>query len=261
MFPNAEYSIVGQETCPDTDRLHFQCYAVYPNARTWASVKTEFAPHHVEVAKGSAKQNIKYCSKEDPNPIITGTEPHQGSRTDIADFVGAIVSGATDHALLSEYPSSFLRYGRHVTNVRNAAIPTGSSYDPTIRVIVYWGPSGSGKTRSAYTHEAVFPLFSCKPFWFDGFTPGLHKTLLIDDFRPDDLYISKYLQLTDKYRRPWPVKGGIIRGTWSTIVITADSHPREWYKTELDPNVSRQVLRRIDKIVHLTLDQSIIILD
>jgi len=58
------FGIIGQEVGAEGTK-HLQGYIVFPNAvrrNTVTKLLEEGA--HVEIAKGSAEQNIKYCSKE-----------------------------------------------------------------------------------------------------------------------------------------------------------------------------------------------------
>jgi len=60
-----EYIIYGNETCPTTGKKHLQGYCHFKNGKSRSAVKKLFADNaiHLEVAKGSVAQNIKYCSK------------------------------------------------------------------------------------------------------------------------------------------------------------------------------------------------------
>lgn len=61
----AEYIIWGEETCPTTGKAHHQGYVYFKNGKSMKSVKKIFKDPtlHLEAAKGTAVQNIKYCSK------------------------------------------------------------------------------------------------------------------------------------------------------------------------------------------------------
>ena len=64
---------VGRETCPSTDRAHLQ---------GWVQFEKKGRPFSLELSplvskwfkcKGSPAANYAYCTKEDPNPVVTGT--------------------------------------------------------------------------------------------------------------------------------------------------------------------------------------------
>ena len=61
--------VIGQpERSPTTGTLHLQCYVVYHNSQTFDGARRGIGGPggraHVEIANGSAEQNIAYCTKE-----------------------------------------------------------------------------------------------------------------------------------------------------------------------------------------------------
>ena len=252
-FAESDYWIAGSEICPDTGRHHWQCYVHYPHPRTWKTLKEAYPRAHIEPARGSPEKNRLYC-KKDGRFYEHGDLPQQGARSDIAAFVAAAAAGVDDATLLADYPVAYLRYGKHLERVRAASLaPLVSAYDESVSVHAHWGPTGTGKTRAVYDkHQlAVYALLSTKPLWFDGYNPRVHSVLLVDDYR-GEIPFSQFLRLIDKYRRDWPVKGGRVAGRWTTIYITSDTHPREWYPNP-DPNAYAQLRRRLTEITHFPL--------
>lgn len=59
------YIIMAEEICPDTGRLHLQCFAQWKKKMTLAGVKKHFQDKslHLETAWGNASQNQAYCKK------------------------------------------------------------------------------------------------------------------------------------------------------------------------------------------------------
>lgn len=144
------------EKCPTTDVLHVQGYIVLPSPQKPGFLKKLLNDPalHVEHAKGNDEQCFAYCTKEDSRApeedyvcVIYGDRSGQGQRTDVASFVEAIKTGATDRTLVDEHPVAFLRYQRGVAAVRAAtATPRCPNTAPDVRV--YWGETGTG-TRFA----------------------------------------------------------------------------------------------------------------
>lgn len=71
--------VIGQpERAPTTGTPHLQCYIVFFNSQTFqGAVRSIGGPDgraHVELAAGSAEQNIAYCTKEGDG----GYEPSNG---------------------------------------------------------------------------------------------------------------------------------------------------------------------------------------
>lgn len=80
------YVIYGREIAPTTQSTHLQGYLELPKKLTLRRVKAMFLEMkekpHLEIAKGSQKQNQDYCSK-DGDWEEYGTPMQQGKRTDI----------------------------------------------------------------------------------------------------------------------------------------------------------------------------------
>ena len=78
---------IGQlEQCPDTGRVHCQWYVQLHNPGTIASLKRKLRrvderlnTSHLEVAQGSADDNIAYCSKESSRYVPDGSTVDQNA--------------------------------------------------------------------------------------------------------------------------------------------------------------------------------------
>jgi hypothetical protein len=72
---------------------HLQVYLLFKNQTSFNTVKTAFPRAHIDAAKGSPKQCVAYCSKEETReegPWRRGDVPKQGDRSDIKDAVAVI---------------------------------------------------------------------------------------------------------------------------------------------------------------------------
>lgn len=80
-----KYAVYQQETCPDTGRDHWQGYFTAKQAirKTGAQKIVGDPVCHVEIAKASAEQNRKYCTKTGLEPEFIG----KGGRKEGTDFV------------------------------------------------------------------------------------------------------------------------------------------------------------------------------
>lgn len=59
----AKYFIIGKEV-GESGTPHLQAYLNFKSPRSWAALKKAMPSAHIEVAKGTPKQNYEYCSKE-----------------------------------------------------------------------------------------------------------------------------------------------------------------------------------------------------
>ena len=201
---------------------------------------------HWEVRRGSQKQAIDYCSKEDTKiagPWEFGEKKCAGKRTDldaakaVLDEGGEVIDIAdTDFQAYCKYHKAFDRYKREITPHRNWEM----------EVLVYWGDSGTGKTRKAHEDH---PDAYFKPHgdWWDGYTG--QETVVIDDFY-GQMSWTFLLQLLDRYKLMVPNKGGFHQFVSKRIIFTSNVDIHEWYDFENKPKMKIEALqRRITKKV------------
>lgn len=257
-----QYTILAQET-GGQGRQHIQGYVEFCNARVLSGVKTFFVCNwmHVEVARGTAEQNICYCKKldcgdvpaNDPQRVHEyGTpSPGQGARSDFKAQLSGIMSGTqTVIQFAREYPSVFCRYRRGIEALRQFAIRDSIPQTRTVTVEVHWGLTGSGKSWYC-THysppEDTYRLFSKgkSGLWFDHYEG--QKTLIIDEYQPGDMTMAQLLSILDVYKQQYPVKTSSCWGAWSRVFITSNWEPDAWFP--MAPN-NAALLRRINLIKH-----------
>lgn len=118
------YLIIGYETAPRTGTKHLQCYAYYPNGRTFNHLKSVLPPQtHIEAQKSSS--NVKayvYC-KEDGDYTEFGQEPRQGHRSDLENIKYKIIEGKDDKYLAMNYFSQYCQYGKRFQEARKLFAP------------------------------------------------------------------------------------------------------------------------------------------
>lgn len=114
-----EYIIAGRETGV-LGTPHLQGYVRFVTRKRFGAVR-QLLPEgvHWESARGSALQNITYCSKEDVQPFVRGTQPveSQGRRSDIEIFQEWCKEqdGAPNERVIMErFPSLWIRYRGNV---------------------------------------------------------------------------------------------------------------------------------------------------
>jgi Adenylylsulfate kinase and related kinases len=120
-------------------------------------------------------------------------------------------------------------------------------------VLWFHGETGTGKSKLARELSEELDKnawWSGKTLdWFEGYDQ--HSCVVIDDFRPDQCEFAFLLRLLDRYPLRVPVKGGSREWVAETIIITAPEAPEVLFRGLLNEKVE-QLLRRIDRVVHLT---------
>lgn len=111
------YMVYQLEIAPSTLREHYQGYVIFKFGKTLSSVKKEFKDKsiHLETRKGSQKQAIDYCTKEDTRkpgtkPVEFGEKKEQGARNDLDTLTESVLAGSTKLELLRAFGGNALRH-------------------------------------------------------------------------------------------------------------------------------------------------------
>lgn len=118
----ADYLVFGRERA-GTGTPHLQGYIRLKHPCTFSSIK-ERLPHgaHIEVARGSAEQNRRYCTKEDDYEEV-GTCPQQGHRSDLDRVKELLDDGASTRDIADQHFSTWVRNRRAFDAYRSIVEP------------------------------------------------------------------------------------------------------------------------------------------
>ena len=240
------YMIVGVETCPKTDKIHYQGYISYKNAKTFKQTKKWFKLDriHIEEAKGNDFHNQTYCSK-DGNLLMEIGEPiKQGKRSDIQVAKDIVKETQSMSKVLEEVNNyQACRHAELYLKYNEKKRPVAP-----IEVIWIYGSSGKGKTRKVYDDNKDVDIYTPVNYkWWEGYDG--HKVVLIDDMRRDFCKFHELIKMLDIYPFRVETKGGSRQVQFNKIYITAPYSPTDmWYnRTEEDIyQLTRRITHTID---------------
>lgn len=248
------YFVYQQETCPETERHHWQGYIEFhtPVRRHEAQTLIGVPNCHVEYAHGTAEQNEKYCTKEESRvpgtmPVKWGTPASAagithgsgnssgggGANAEANEVAMRILANpqVTNEEIADISPGALLRHYNSVEQMRNAQqLERGKQTMRTVYVEVIWGDPGTGKTFS------VFRRFWGKLYsknaatkWWCGYQR--EPVILIDEFTggKDQLAVTEMNRIMDGYPYLVEPKGKSKPAMWNHVVIISNIHPAEWY--------------------------------
>lgn len=118
------YFVAGFEVAPQTGTLHLQGYVEWTVRRKLSTIKnllkdTLLDGAHWEKSKGTAEQNLSYCSKEDEDPVLVGSpQATQGQRMDVASLLERVQAGDSDLELAAAYPHAHARFSKYCEMMR-----------------------------------------------------------------------------------------------------------------------------------------------
>jgi len=220
-----------EEQCPDTGKTHLQAYIGFKSNKRFKAIKGRVATAHLELAR-NAVNAWEYCSKPE---TATGGKQGRGPKPVKSDGKGTskwatFQEFAVDHEweeCLSTWPE--LRVNEAVMRrIYDDVHPREQLAEP--RIYILFGPSGTGKSSTAIT------LFKGRKYyrhtgtqWFDGYAG--QTAVLLDDFHPGQMTRSFLLNLMDSPNGfMGQVKGGWVKVSWDTLIITTQYPIKDWYK-------------------------------
>lgn len=247
-----KYIVFQLEQAPTTGQLHIQGYVNLKGTRKMEWVKNLIGNNaHVEKAH-DPQASIVYCQKEDTRvkgPWKYGVEPTpQGKHTKMEIIAQELNKGKTIKDIVLADPNA-AKFERQMRFFKFFKDEDKSDRQLTqVKVIVQWGPSGCGKTYSAINYwgfDGDYYKLDCSGvkggnLWFDGYDG--QRTLILDDFDSDVCSVSFLKNLLDCYKLRLPIKGGHCWAAWTTVIITSNQHPADWWFAL--PQVQQDALKR-----------------
>lgn len=213
---------------------HYQGYVEFKKQMTLAGVKKlggHWENMHLEIAKGSQEQCIKYCTKEDTRleePIEYGEKAKEGApKRKLEDVAKDILDGASIKQVALQDKEHFIRHHKGIIAFKNI---TSKERCWKTKGWVFYGDTGCGKS---YTAKSMFPNAFHVPdndinkLWFDGYDG--QETIVFNDFNCK-MSITFLLNLIDEYPQQLPIKGGHVQNLAKNVIFTSNIDYDQWYK-------------------------------
>lgn len=258
------YIIIGKEVA-STGTPHLQGYVELIKRKTFKKIIDEIPQGvHIEPRRGTQKQAIDYCKKED-DYIEVGEPKRQGSRSDYDLAKYLLHNQITLSTAIEEYDDFTIGTLTAYEKLQKYVSTGNDRCKPCVTWI--YGPGGSGKTLRAYelAGNSVYKVDLIDKGWFDGY--DRHETVIIDDFccsQDDEQLFKTILAISDRYPLRVNVKGCTVWFTPKQVIFTSQQAPWEIWQPDTTrvrekpgPEMFsrgvklRQIMRRIDKVIYL----------
>jgi hypothetical protein len=142
---------------------------------------------------------------------------------------GDLLPMATIDDIAAKYPGYHMRCCKtieHCIRTFGHLSPKHISPVKQMYVQVRWGPAGTGKSMAQFEYNEKCFTVNSSLRWWDGYAG--EEVLIIDEFF-GQAQISVLLEVLDVYTKNWEIKGGHVTGVWTTVIITSNFHPNEWW--------------------------------
>lgn len=217
-----------QLECGENGTNHLQGYVMFATNHRLEAVKKINRTAHWEIRRGTHDQALAYAQKEETRvlgPWQKGDAPAPGKRNDLLTACESLKAGTSMKRCAEENPVVFVKYHRGLTSFKRLVTPPRNF---KTEVLVIYGPTGIGKSHFAREH-APDAYWLPQGKWFDDYDG--QEYVIIDEFY-GWLPFSYLLRLLDEYPLLVETKGGHVQFVSRKVIVTSNSPPWEWYKSE-----------------------------
>lgn len=269
MTDKFKFLCFSPEVCPTTKRHHWQGYIYLKNQMTKTAINKYMLKNfnyqigNLTVCKGTAKENMIYCGKEDYNKDGKtkvkndlyeefGEAPKQGERTDLEEIKDEILNGKKLDDIIINNPLLYHQYGRTLSKIEAIALKKKFRTWMT-EGIWYYGKTGVGKSHLAfegYNPETHYLLNQNDGGFWQGYTG--QEIVIINEFR-GEIKFSELLAIVDKWPHNVKIKGSECYPLLAKkVIITSCKSPKEVYTQSLDDEERLDQLERRFKIIKIS---------
>ena len=252
------YWCLCDEIGGDTGTYHMHVYMAFKNAKEFSAIQQRFYGAHIEMARGTHRENRDYIRKEgkwrddvkhETNLADTfeesGELPEETPRVKQSEAILDMVqNGASNADILREFPSAMNHLPR-IEQARQALLSEKYRNEFRELTVVYiHGAAGVGKTRHVmekYGYTNVYRVTNYE-HPFDGYSG--QDVLLLDEFR-SGIQFSLLLNVLDGYPLELPCRYANRQACYTKVYIVSNIPLSEQYPNiQIDEPASFEALKR-----------------
>ena len=263
------YWCLCDEIGGDTGTYHTHVYMAFQNAKEFSAIHKRFYGAHIEIARGTHRENRDYIRKEgkwrddvkhETNLADTfeesGELPVDTSHVKQSEAILEMVeNGASNAEILRAYPSAMNHLPR-IEQARQTLLSEKYRNEfRELKVVYIHGAAGVGKTRyvmEKYGYENVYRVTNYE-HPFDGY--ACQDVLLLDEFR-SSIQFNTMLNVLDGYPFELPCRYANKQACYTKVYIISNIPLEQQYPNiQIDEPRSFEALkRRIHKQVEMLPD-------
>ncbi len=213
--------------------IHIQGYVELTRAIRLNGIRRRFPDGiHIEQRRGTQAQAIAYCKKEETRVEsgITGEggEAKKLGKDKLSVVAEVIKQGGDLSTIAHDYPVSSIKYGAKIVKWA-LDLKGGRDGETAPSIIILYGSTGTGKSnfaREKYPGAFWVPAPKKGGWWWTNYMG--QTVVILDEFR-DSVPFREILRLFDRYPYTVQVKGVCMNCLATTIVVTTNKDPMQWY--------------------------------
>lgn len=230
------YMVYGYEVGAVGATPHLQGYIELKNQMSLSTIKKYCNRLHIEKRQGTALQASDYC-KKDGNFKEFGKISSPGKRNDLEELKQMVIDNKPHIDILNHDAAP--RNLRFINEYKEAIEKEQTKAFRHVKCYVLWGEAGCGKTRFARElYPNIFTVNCGETFPFNGYDG--ESEILLDDFYGNIKY-HEILRILDGHQYRVNVKGHHRYARWTTIFITSNNPPEDWYTLGLTDALKRRI--------------------
>lgn len=248
------FACIGEEV-GENGTPHLQGFVLLRDKAKLSDVREKFSNRaHWEVARGSSKDNERYCSKEGRSwsyGVCPGRDVRK-SRDELAGEYNALLQGGGRSGIVdfAESNPGVYAWSGHIL-LRNYLERQPLPRRDAISVAWYYGPPGVGKSRLADQRFPGAYRKCARHKWWTGYV--CDTEVIIDDFGRQCIDIFYLLTWFDRYPCSVETKGGIIPLCATTFIVTSNFHPNQlFFESDGSPHMQLPALERRMEIIEMS---------
>jgi hypothetical protein len=239
-----KYFIAGKET-GEEGTPHIQGYVMFKAQTSFSTLKSFISRAHIEVARGTAEENIAYCSKDGEyiehgdRPMTSKQKGEKGK-----EYWESQWQLAVDNKLEDIDPKLKLTHWKTLVSIRDYYLKDlGNQFREGVKNYWLYGPTGTGKSRAV--REAFTDIYyKMANKWWNNY--GMQEVVLIEDLDKSHAVLGHHLKLwADNYPFRGEVKNSTMMARPKHIVVTSNYHPKDIF---LDDGILNPLLRRFQLV-------------
>lgn len=240
-----DYYISCLREAPTTGHKYIHLYVHFSNGFRITKQILDLKVH-IEICRGSSKQNIDFIESKGNILNEYGTRPIHNIRT-----IG-------DLKKIKDPSELNWRMRKTWYEIQDKDVDIEDIYKDT-EIYYIFGPSKVNKLDEALKiikeHEnkfgnTEFSYVSHKGKYWSGLEYDC-KIALYENFKDKDVDLDEFIHFIDSYKQQLEIKQGYITNNYELVIITSVQNPKDIYK-EYSEEDRQRIYWRITKIIDLT---------